>query len=133
MKLLTNIFSRLTLVAIACTLVVSTPINAGEVKTNPSGADSARSARLIVKRSANFGVDESINLFVDGTKVGVVGHDERYDAPLAHGNHVLSISTSPATFPEGAPKRLAITAEPGKTYTFTAVWSDPERAVLVQN
>jgi len=132
MKILTNIFSRLTLVAIACTLVASTPINAGEVKTNPSGADSARSARLIVKRSANFGV-ESINLFVDGTKVAVVGHDGSYDAPLAPGNHALSISTSPATFPEGAPKRLAITAEPGKTYTFTAVWSDPERAVLVQN
>jgi hypothetical protein len=130
MKTLTNIFSRLTLVAIACTLVASTPINAGEVKTNPSGADSARSARLIVKRSANFGVGESINLFVDGTKVAVVGHDGSYDAPLVPGNHALSISTSPAT---GAPKRLAITAEPGKTYTFTAVWSDPERAVLVQN
>jgi hypothetical protein len=75
-------------------------------------------------------VDESINLSVDGTKVAVVGHDESYDAPLAPGNHALSISTSPASFRQGAPKRLAITAEPGKTYTFTAVWSDPERAVL---
>src|SRR5260370_33045429 len=106
MKILTNIFSRLSLVAIACTLVVSTPINAGEVKTNPSGADSARSARLIVKRSANFGVDESINLFLDGTKVAVVGHDGSDDGPLSPGNHALSISTSSATFPEGAPKRL---------------------------
>src|SRR6266481_2404618 len=115
MKIITNIFSRLALVAIACTLVANSPINAGEVKTNPSGADSAGSARLIVKRSANFGVDESINLFVDGTKVA----DGSYDAPLARGNHALSISTTPQTFPQGAPKRLAITAEPGKTYTFT--------------
>jgi len=116
------------LIVVASALAAASP-----VKTNRAGVNSGDPARLIVKRSANFGVDESINLFVDGTKVGVVGHDDRYDAPLAPGNHVLSISTSPATFPEGAPKRLAITAEPGKTYTFTAVWSDPERAVLIEN
>ena len=116
------------LIVVASALAAASP-----VKTNRAGVNSGDPARPIVKRSANFGVDESINLFVDGTKVGVVGHDERYDAPLAPGNHVLSISTSPATFPEGAPKRLAITAEPGKTYTFTAVWSDPERAVLIEN
>ena|SRR4029077_6086898 len=120
--------STFILAVVACAFAAGSPI-----QTNRAGADSAGSARLIVKRSANFGVDESINLFVDGTKVGVVGHNDRYDAPLALGNHVLSISTSPATFPEGAPKRLAITAEPGKTYTFTAVWSDPERAVLIEN
>jgi len=116
------------LIVVASALAAASP-----VKTNRASVNSGDPARLIVKRSANFGVDESINLFVDGTKVGVVGHDDRYDAPLAPGNHVLSISTSPATFPEGAPKRLAITAEPGKTYTFTAVWSDPERAVLIEN
>ncbi len=116
------------LIVVASALAAASP-----VKTNRASVNSGDPARLIVKTSANFGVDESINLFVDGTKVGVVGHDDRYDAPLAPGNHVLSISTSPATFPEGAPKRLAITAEPGKTYTFTAVWSDPERAVLIEN
>jgi hypothetical protein len=120
--------STFILIVVACALAAGSPI-----QTNRAGGNSAGSARLIVKRSANFGVDESINLFVDGSKVAVVGRDGRYDAPLAPGNHALSISTSPATFPEGAPKRLAITAEPGKTYTFTAVWSDPERAVLVQN
>ena len=118
MKISTSIFSRLILVAIACTL--STPINAAEVKTNPGGSDSTGAARLIVNRSANFGFDESINLFVDGSKVAVVGYDETYNAPLPTGKHVLFISTTPETFPEGAPKPLAITAEPGKTYTFTA-------------
>ncbi|SRR6266536_5332214 len=133
MKISTNIFSRLTLVAFVCTLVASTPINAAEVKTNPGGADSAGSARLIVNRSANFGVDETINLFVDGNKVAVLGYDGSSNAPLPTGKHVLSISTTPETFPEGTPKRLFITAEPGKTYTFTAVWPDPERAGLIEN
>jgi hypothetical protein len=133
MKVSTNIFSRLTLVAIACTLVASAPINAAGVKTNPSGSDSTGAARLIVNRSANFGIDESINLFVDGGEVAILGYDESYNAPLPAGKHVLSISTTPETFPEGAPKRLAITAEPGKTYTFTAVWPDPERAGLIEN
>ena len=81
--------------AIACTLVVSTPLNAQEVKTNRRGADSAGSARLIVNRSANFGVDETINLFVDGSKVAVLGYDESYNAPLPTGKHVISISTTP--------------------------------------
>src|SRR6266478_4315702 len=120
--------STFILIVVASALAAASP-----VKTNRAGVNSGDPAHLIVKRSANFGVDESINLFVDGTKVAVVGHDGSYDAPLAPGNHALSISTTPQTFPQGAPKRLAITAEPGKTYTFTAVWSDPERAVLVQN
>jgi hypothetical protein len=133
MKISTNMFNKLALVAIACTLLVSTTLYAGEVKTNPGGADSAGSARLIVNRSANFGVDETINLFVDRNKVAVLGYDESYNAPLPTGKHVLSISTTPETFPEGTPRRLAITAEPGKTYAFTAVWPDPERAGLIEN
>lgn len=100
---------------------------------NPLDADAAGTAHLIVNRSANFGIDESINLFVDGSEVAVLGYNESYDAPLATGKHVLSVSTTPQTFPEGAPKPLAIIAEPGKTYTFTAVWPDPERAGLVEN
>jgi hypothetical protein len=133
MKIPTNIFSRLALVAVACTFVTNSPIKAEEVTMNPLDADAAGSARLIVNRSANFGIDESINLFVDGSEVAVLGYDESYNAPVPAGKHVLSISTTPETFSEGAPKRLAITAEPGKTYTFTAVWPDPERAGLIEN
>jgi len=127
------IFSGLALVAIACTLVATSPINAAEVKTYPSGADSTGSARLIVNRSGNFGVDETMNLFVDGSEVAVLAYDESYDAPLPAGKHVLAIGTTPETFSDGTPKRLTITAEPGKTYTFTAVWPDPERAGLIEN
>jgi hypothetical protein len=63
----------------------------------------------------------------------VIAYDESYDAPLASGGHVLSITTDPTTYPQGQPKRFRLTAEPGKTYTFTAVWTDAERAGLVAN
>jgi len=93
----------------------------------------ATPARLIVNREANFGIHEALNLFVDGSEVAVIGYNDSYDAPLAPGEHVLSISTTPETYPEGTPKRLTITAQLGKTYTFTAVWPDPERAGLIEN
>jgi hypothetical protein len=129
----TNLFSRFTFVAIACALAASSPIQAQEVKTNRGTGTSGATARLIVNRVANFGFDEWINLFVDGTEVAVLGYNESYDAPLPAGKHVLSISTTPQTFSEGTLTPLAITAKPGRTYTFTAVWPDPERAALIEN
>jgi hypothetical protein len=87
---------------------------------------------LIVNRSANFGRNEVINLFVDGAKVAVLVYGGSYDVPLAPGKHVLSIHTDPEAFPEGTPKQLTLIAEPGKTYRFTAVWPDRERAGLIE-
>ena len=133
MKTSTNILSRLSLIVVACAFVASTSVKAQEVTTDRGRGTSGEIARLIVNRSANFGIDESITLFVDGTQVAVLGYNQTYNAPLAPGKHVLSISTTPETYPEGAPKRLAITAEPGRTYTFTAVWPDPERAGLIKS
>jgi hypothetical protein len=129
----TNLFSRFSFVAIACALAASNSVEAQEVKTNPNSRKFAGVARLIVNRVANFGFKESINLFVDGNEVAVLGYNESYDAPLPTGKHVLFISTNPQSFPEGTPTRVAITAEPGRTYTFTAVWPDPERAALIEN
>ncbi len=120
--------STFILIVVACAFAAGSPI-----QTNRAGANSADPARLIVNREANFGIHEWINLFVDGTRVAVLGYDESYDAPLTPGDHVLSITTNPEAFPQGTPKRLEITAQPGETYNFTAVWPDPERAGLIEN
>ena len=114
-----------------CAFGVASSINAQEAIITANNEESGHTARLIVNRSANFGIYESINLFVDGTQVAVLSYNQSYDAPLPSGKHAFYISTTPETYPEGAPERLAVTAEPGKTYTFTAVWRDPERAGLV--
>jgi hypothetical protein len=96
----------------------------------PIQTGSAGSARVIVNRSADFGGDESINLAVDGVQVAVLGINQSYDAALPPGKHVLSISTNPKTYGQDSPSQISVNAESGKTYTFTAVWDDSERASL---
>jgi len=110
------------MVAIACSFVASAPIQA-----RPSD-----DARLIVNRSADFGINESINLAIDGVEVAVLGINQNYDAALPPGKHVVSITTNPKTYGEQSPYQVPVNAEPGKTYTFTAVWDNSERASLVE-
>jgi hypothetical protein len=93
-------------------------------------ARSADNARLIINRSADFGVEESINLAIDGVQVAVLGINQNYDAALPPGKHLLSIRTNPKTYGQDFPSEILVNAEPGKTYTFTAIWDDSERASL---
>ena len=123
MKAFYNVSSKLVMVAIACSFVASAPIQARP----------ADDARLIVNRSANFGVNESINLAVDCVQVAVLGINQNYDAALPPGRHVVvSITTNPKIYGPQAPSQIPVNVEPGKTYTFTAVWDDSERASLVE-
>jgi hypothetical protein len=122
MKTFYNVSSKLIMVAIACSFVASASIQ----------ARSADDARLIVNRSADFGGDESINLAVDGVQVAVLGINQNYDAALPPGRHVVSITTNPKTYGVQSPDKIPVNAEPGKTYVFTAVWDDSERASLVE-
>ena len=110
------------MIAIACSFIASAAIQ----------ARSADNARLIVNRSADFGVEESINLAIDGVQVAVLGINQNYDAALSPGKHVVSITTNPKTYGPQAPSQIPVNVETGKTYTFTAVWDDSERASLVE-
>src|SRR5437879_12157945 len=85
MKTFYNVSIKLIMVAIACSFVASAAIQ----------ARSADDARLIVNRSADFGVEESINLAIDGVQVAVLGMNQNYDAALSPGKHVVSITTKP--------------------------------------
>ena len=96
----------------------------------PIQTGSAGNARVIVNRSADFGINESINLAIDGVQVAVLGINQNYDATLPPGKHVVSISTNPKTYPDQSPNQIPLNAQAGKTYTFTAVWDDSERASL---
>ena len=125
--------NRNLLILFACAGAVFNPIKAQQVEIDPATMSSRSTARLIVNRSADFGLNESVNLFVDGTKVATLGYNSSYQGELPTGKHVLSISTDPGTYPNGEPTRIAINAKPGETYSFTAVWPDSERAGLVSN
>ena len=129
----TFVFNKYLLILIVCAGAAFNPINAQRVEIDPATTSSGSTAQLIVNRSADFGLNESVNLFVDGTKVAALGYNQGYQATLPTGKHVLSISTDPKTYSEGEPIRVAINAKPGQTYSFTAVWPDSERAGLVAN
>jgi hypothetical protein len=132
-KTLINIFGRVILIGIAGALTIGSSIKAQQVITNAGTVSVGETARLIVNRGADFGANESVNLFVDGNKVAVLGYNERYDAQLSAGKHVLSIDTDPKVYAAGKAKQVTITSQPGKTYVFTAVWPDPERARLIED
>ena len=117
------------MVAIACSVAASTPIQAQEDKSD--SAPATDNARLVVTRGANFGILESVSVFVDGVQVAELELSQSYDAVLRPGPHVLSISMNPKTDGQ-KPTQRRVNAKPGKTYAFTAVWRSAEYASLEQ-
>ena len=133
MKILNCISGKLTMVAIACSFAVSTPIQARMARSNSGSARSKDDAHLIVTRSASFGTFEYLILFVDGVHVADLGINRSYDAVLPPGQHVLSVSTTPQIYRYTAPTQRTVNAEPGKTYAFTAFWKNYDEAYLEKN
>jgi hypothetical protein len=130
MKILNYVSAKLIMVAIASSFAASTPIQAGEARSNSGSARSEDDARLVVTRAANFGTFQYLILFVDGVRVADLGLSQSYDAVLPPGHHVLSVSTTPQTYRYAPPTQQRVNAEPGKTYTFTSFWKNFDEAYL---
>ena len=113
------------MVAIACSFAASTPIQAQEAKSDSASASSDDNALLVVNRAANFGILESISVFIDGVQVADLELSQSYDALLRPGQHVLSISMNPKTDGQ-RPTQRRVNAKSGETYAFTAVWRSAE-------
>jgi hypothetical protein len=124
-----KIIRKLMIVVVACSFAASTITHAGTPKSGAAPAKSAASAYVVVSREADFGTNEDLRLFIDGVEVANLPFNRRYEGTLTPGEHVLSISTTPRkNGPELNNRRL--NAKPGKTYSFTAVWTDPDSASL---
>jgi hypothetical protein len=130
-KALRYVSGKLITIAIACGLAVSAPIQAEEAKSDSARARSDDNARLVVNRAANFGILESVSVFVDGVQVAELELSRSYDAVLRRGQHALSISTNPKTNGQ-KPTQRRVNAKSGETYPFTAVWRSAEYASLEQ-
>jgi len=114
-----------------CSFAADTPTRAQGAKPDSASPSSSDNARLVVNRAANFGILESINVFVDGVQVAELELSQSYDAVLPPGQHLLAISMNPKT--EGQrPTQRRVDAKPGKTYAFTAVWRSADYASLEQ-
>ena len=129
MKILRYVFTKLIIVAMACSFAAGAPIQARTARSNSPSARSDN-AYLIVSRAANFGTRESINLSIDGVQVAVIGLNESYEGVLRPGKHVLSMTTNPWTQGLTRLTQRTLDAQPGRTYAFTALWDDSYRASL---
>jgi hypothetical protein len=69
MKILRYVFHKLAMVVVACAFAASTPIRAQEAKSDSASAGSGDNARLIVNRAANFGILESVTVFVESALI----------------------------------------------------------------
>ncbi|HEY2104078.1 MAG TPA: hypothetical protein VGH08_12600 [Chthoniobacterales bacterium] len=87
-------------------------------------------ARLSLRRSADFGTDIYLTLFIDGTNVATLGQNEGYEATVRPGRHVLSVRTTPNPYGKTVVSSNDVTMKGGQTYAFTAVWGEPDRATL---
>jgi hypothetical protein len=129
MKILHYVAVKLVMIAIACGFAASTTAQASDGRSTSVLAASANNARLVVNRSADFGTEQSVHLFIDGVEVTDIGYNTNYETTLSPGEHVLAISTTPNPYGDRTTQQR-ITAKPGETYAFTAVWDDPEHASL---
>jgi hypothetical protein len=130
-KVLRCVSAKLIIVAVACSFAAGTPIQAQEATSKSASTSSSDNARLVVSRAANFGILESVNVIVDGVEVAELELSESYDAVLPPGEHVLTISINPKTDGQ-KPTQRRVSAKPGETYVFTAVWRSADYASLEQ-
>ena len=125
MKILNYVSLKPILIAIACSVVASTSLQAREARLNSAWARSEDHARLIVARGGNFGTFEHLHLFIDGVLVADLGFLRSYDAVLPPGRHVLSVTPSLDYC-----THTIVNAKPGRTYAFTAIWKNGYQVYL---
>src|ERR1700752_1736180 len=125
---------KLVMVAIACSFAAGSTTKAGGVNSTNSvslrGAALMDNAHLSIRRSADFGTDIYLTLFVDGIRVATLGQNEGYEATVRPGRHVLSTNTTPNPYGKTVFSSSDVTMKGGQTYAFTAVWGLPDRASL---
>lgn len=112
------------IIAVACAALAIVPaIVSGAGKAAPAPAQTTQdTGRLVITRSANLG-QAVVGVSIDGVQVAKVNFNGRYDAPVAVGQHVVTVLPIPNR-EFAKPSETRLTVEKGKTYSFTAKRSD---------
>ena len=74
-------------------------------------------ARLFITRMANLGVNNVVQLWIDGKPTATLGYAHDYEGVLTPGRHVLAVQATRSLSP---PSQIALNAQSGRTYVFTA-------------
>ncbi|MEP6603716.1 MAG: hypothetical protein ABJB69_07205 [Spartobacteria bacterium] len=118
--------------AMLLSVALTATIHAGAYASDtalPSRAALRNNGLLVIHRVADFGTLIYLNLSIDGVHATTLGLNERYEALLRPGHHVLSIGTSPSPYGHTKFTRRDVIVKRGGTSEFTALWSS-DRAVL---
>ncbi len=89
-----------------------------EPRTRHAVAPSQAPARLVIRRVANLGVNVIVQLSIDGKPAGSLGYGHTYQGILTPGRHVLAVRATRSLSP--VPWEMALNAQSGQTYVFTA-------------
>ena len=92
--------------------------------------DGGDNSRLVIHRGADFGTLIYLTFYIDGVQVTTLGRDQRYEAIVRPGRHLLAIGTSPSPYGKTRFTYRHVTMRRGHTYAFTALWVQPDYATL---
>ena len=128
MKIYSSIIYILSL-ACACLITAGCATQPGAATAPPP----PNSGHVLIYRVANFGSNLSLVVSVDGKDVGSFTEGRNYSGYLSAGQHVIVVRADPN---QGGilPGKTTLTVQAGKTYSYTAAWSQGgENLKLVRN
>jgi hypothetical protein len=88
------------------------------------------SARLIIHRIPNLGVNVIVDLWIDGVVAGPIGYGHTFDGYISAGPHVITLLPTP----NGLWKQqtnIPVNFRGGETYNFTAASDHSGRLILL--
>jgi len=107
MKVSSKRFLSIVITALACVLF-----------SNPASPAAKGEGHLTIKRSANFGANLYLDIWIDGKRMERLGRGHIYTGSLPAGTHEVRVAT-----PTGSqPATVHLTVEPGNSYQLTASW-----------
>ena len=105
-----NYSTRSAILLLIVSLFISAFVTGGQ-------ATGQASARLFITRMANLGVNNVVQLWIDGKPTATLGYAHDYEGVLTPGQHVLAVQATRSLSP---PSQIALNAQSGRTYVFTA-------------
>jgi hypothetical protein len=108
----------LVVVSLFFSAFVASQATAAEPQSPHAVAPSQAPARLVIRRVANLGWNVIVQLWIDGKPAGSLGYGHTYQGTLTPGRHVLAVMATRSLSP--IPWEMALNAQSGQTYVFTA-------------
>lgn len=97
---------------------VAGPAMGADLRSPHAAAPSQAPARLVIRRIPNLGWNVIVQLWIDGKPAGSLGYGHTYNETLTPGRHVLAVLATRSLSP--IPWEMALNAQSGQTYVFTA-------------